>query len=186
MANVLIAAALVLAIIYIVPFLVYGLASAVAGLKPPEGTSPGRFLLSVLVTKVGTATAFVLIFYLGRSSLSGQWVQYAVVWWIMLVVGEVGQAIGPNYSWKEAIAGAVSETIYVPLSGYVTNWLVGTLWPSSLTTRWSRPGQPRFAVSCDTSLGLAGRLISRPFASRIERWKPRESFSTAIQKGAPQ
>ncbi len=31
-----------------------------------------------------------------------------------------------------------------------------------LTTRWSRPGQPGLAISCDTSLGLAGRLISRP------------------------
>src|SRR3990172_9057211 len=30
------------------------------------------------------------------------------------------------------------------------------------TTRWSRPGQPGLAISCDTCLGLAGRLISIP------------------------
>ena len=34
-----------------------------------------------------------------------------------------------------------------------------------LTTRWSRPGQPGVWLSCDTSLGLAGRLISRPLGS---------------------
>jgi hypothetical protein len=124
MQNVAIATVLVLAIIYVVPFLVYGVGSTVAGLKPPEGASPGRFLISVLVGKVGVAIAFVLIFYLARTSISGQWVLYAVAWWIMLVVGEVGQAIGPNYTWKEAIAGIISETIYVPLSAYVTNWLV--------------------------------------------------------------
>jgi hypothetical protein len=125
MQNVVITTVLVLAIIYIVPFLVYGIGSAVADFKPPEGASPGRFLISVLVSKVGVAIGFVLIFYLARTSLSGQWVLYVVAWWLMFVVGEVGQAIGPNYSWKEAIAGVISETIYVPLSGYVTNWLTG-------------------------------------------------------------
>jgi len=116
---------LVLAIIYIVPFLVYGLGSVVADLRPPEGASPARFLVSVLVSKVGVAIAFVLIFYLARTSLSRQWFLYAVLWWLMFVVGEIGQAVGPNYSWKEAIAGIISETIYVPLSAYVCNWLIG-------------------------------------------------------------
>lgn len=125
MSNVVLSAVLVLAIIYIVPFLVYGLASAVTGLKPPEGASPARFLTSVLVSKVGTAIAFVLIFHFARSSLSGQWFVYALVWWLMFVFGEIGQAIGPNYTSKEAILGIISETVYVPLAAYVTNWLVG-------------------------------------------------------------
>jgi hypothetical protein len=43
----------------------------------------------------------------------------------MFVIGEVGQAIGPNYSWKEAVAGAISETVYFPLAAFVTNWLIG-------------------------------------------------------------
>jgi len=43
----------------------------------------------------------------------------------MFVIGEVGQAIGPNYTWKEAIAGIISETVYLPLSAYVTNWQIG-------------------------------------------------------------
>jgi len=116
----------VLVVIYIVPFLVYGLASAVAGLKPPEGASPAQFLLSVLVSKIGTAIAFGLIFYFARSSLGGQWFLYAFVWWLMFVFGEIGQAIGPNYTWKEAIAGVISETIYLPLAAYLTHWLIGS------------------------------------------------------------
>ena len=115
----------VLAIIYVVPFLVYGLATTVTSLKPPEGASPARFLISVLVSKIGTAIAFVLIFYIARSSMSGQWFLYAFVWWIMIVIGEIGQAIGPNYTWKEAIAGILSETIYLPLSAYITELLIG-------------------------------------------------------------
>ena len=39
--------------------------------------------------------------------------------------------------------------------------------PSRLTTRWSRPGQPSVWVWRDTSLGLAGRLISRPLGGAI-------------------
>jgi hypothetical protein len=115
---------LVLTIIYVVPFLVYGLASVVTDMQPPQGASPARFLTSVFISKVGTSIAFVLIFYVARSSLSGQWLLYALMWWLMFVFGEIGQAIGPNYSWKEAVAGIISETIYVPLSAFVTNWLI--------------------------------------------------------------
>lgn len=125
MPKVILSIVLVLTIIYIVPILIYGLASVVAGLKTPEGASPAQFLISVLVSKIGTAIAFVLIFYFARSSLSGQWLLYAFIWWLMFVIGEFGQAIGPNYTWKEAIAGILSETIYLPLSAYVTNWLIG-------------------------------------------------------------
>jgi hypothetical protein len=116
---------LVLAIIYIVPFVVYSIGSILAGMKPPEGASPTRFLVSVLVSKFGAAIAFVLIFYFARESLSGRWLLYASLWWIMFIIGEVGQTIGPHYSWKEAIAGMISETIYWPLSGFVTNWMIG-------------------------------------------------------------
>ena len=124
MINVILGVFFVLAIIYIVPFLIYGLASVVAGLKSPEGASPARFLVSVLISKIGTAIAFVLIFHFARNSLSGQWILYAFLWWLMFVMGEIGQTIGPNYTWKEAIAGILSETIYLPLSAYITNWLI--------------------------------------------------------------
>ncbi|UCC71928.1 MAG: hypothetical protein JSV86_16385 [Gemmatimonadota bacterium] len=113
-----------LVIMYAVTFLVYGSVAAATGLEPPEGASPGVFLLSVLVVKIGLAAAFVLIFYIARQALVGRWVPYAFAWWLMFVVAEVGQAIGPNYGWTEAIAGIVSETVYCPLAALVTNWLL--------------------------------------------------------------
>ena len=117
---------LVLAIIYIVPFVVYGVGSVVAGPKPPEGGSPASFLISVLVSKFGTAICFVRIFYFARGQLNGRWLLYACLWWLMFVIGEVGQAIGPQYSWKEAVAGIISETVYWPLSALVTDRMTGT------------------------------------------------------------
>jgi len=45
----------------------------------------------------------------------------------MFVIGEVGQVINPKYSWTEAIAGVLSETIYFPLSMFVTSWLIGLM-----------------------------------------------------------
>jgi hypothetical protein len=50
---------------------------------------------------------------------------YACLWWLMFVFDEIGQSIGPKYSVKEALAGVVSETIYLPLSAYLTDWLTG-------------------------------------------------------------
>ncbi len=124
MTKILLSTILVLAVIYIVPFIVYGLFSTLIGAKMPEGVSPMMFLLSVLISKLGTAIAFVLIFYFARHSLSGHWLLYAFIWWLMFVIGEVGQTIGPNYSWKEAVAGVISETIYFPLSSYIVNLLI--------------------------------------------------------------
>jgi hypothetical protein len=115
----------VLAIIYIVPFLVYSVFTLITSLKPPKDASPAQFLTSVFVSKVGTAIAFVLIFYFARSSLTGQWPLYALIWWLMFAIGEIGQAIGAQYSWKEAVVGVISETIYLPLSAYVTDRLIG-------------------------------------------------------------
>ena len=121
--KVLLGGALVWLVIFIVPILVYGAFAAVTGLKPP-GSSPVLFLVSTAVSKLGTAIAFVGLFYIGREVLGGQWVLYAGLWWLMFVIGEAGQAIGPDYSVQEAVAGAISETIYFPLSGLIVSWLV--------------------------------------------------------------
>lgn len=121
--NVFLAVALVWAVIFIVPILVYGAFSAVTGLKPP-GESPALFLAGTAVSKLGTAIAFVVIFYLARDAIGEQWLLYAGIWWLMFVIGEIGQAITPTYSRQEAVAGIISETIYFPLSGLILNWLV--------------------------------------------------------------
>jgi len=123
--QVVVCVVVVLAVIHAVPFVVYGLASVVVGLKTPEGASPVRFLSGVFVSKIGTALAFVLIFHVARDALSGQWLLYALLWWLMFVLDEIGQSIGPNYSWKEGVAGVISETVYLPLSAWLVDWLIG-------------------------------------------------------------
>lgn len=112
------AVGLVFLTIFIVPVLVYGILSRVTGLQPP-GDDPMVFLAGVAVSKLGTAVAFVGIWALGREVLGSSWMLYVALWWVMFVLGEVGQAIGPDYSWSEAIAGVISETIYLPLSGVI-------------------------------------------------------------------
>ena len=79
----------------------------------------------MFVSKFGTAFTFVLIFWFARGELSGRWLLYAGLWWLMFIIGEIGQAIGPHYSWKEAVAGIISETVYWPLSALVTHRVIG-------------------------------------------------------------
>ena len=121
MGKIILSIILTLAIIYTVPFVVYSIAAVAVGLEPPQGESASQFLIGVFVSKAGTAIAFVLIFYFARASLGGQWFLYALLWWLMFVIGEVGQAIAPDYSWTEAVGGIVSETVYLPLAAFVTN-----------------------------------------------------------------
>ncbi len=114
--RVAVAAVATLTIMYVVPFPVYGAFEALEWVELPQDGSPARFLLSVLVIKVGVAVAFVLLFGLARSTLAGRWWLYAAIWWFMFAVVELGQAIGPGYSAAEAVAGIISEAIYFPLS----------------------------------------------------------------------
>lgn len=115
-----------LAITYVVAFLVYGGVSALTGLEPPAGASPAEFLLSVLVVKLGLAIGFVLLFHLARRTWARRWRLYGLLWWITFAITEVGQAMGPDYSWLEAGAGIVAEAIYCPLAALVTAKLLGS------------------------------------------------------------
>lgn len=123
MTKIVLSIILVLVVIYVIPMVVYGIFSALGKIKTPKG-SPATFLLSILISKIGTAIAFVLIFVFAQNSFAGNWLLYAFIWWLMFVIGEIGQAVGPNYSWKEATAGIISETIYLPISAYLLNWLI--------------------------------------------------------------
>jgi hypothetical protein len=111
--------------LFIVPILVYGTQSQLTGLQPPGG-NPAAFLAGVSVSKFGTALVFVGIWLLARNDLAGKLWIYVALWWVMFVLGEIGQAIGPNYSWPEAIGGIISETIYLPLSGLILLWMLPT------------------------------------------------------------
>jgi hypothetical protein len=120
MRKIILAIIFTLVIIYAVPFVIYSILAVTVGLKPSADAPPSQFLIGVLVSKTGTAIAFVLIFYFARDCLTGQWLLYALLWWLMFAIGEVGQAIGPNYSWMEAVGGIISEAIYLPLAALVT------------------------------------------------------------------
>lgn len=116
---------LVLLVIYAVPFLVYGAASALGGLRPPRTASPTKFLLGVLLTKLGTAAAFVALFALTRAFWGPRWGLYAAVWFLMFAFSELGEAISGRSTRIEAALGIISEAIYTPLSALLAHWFLG-------------------------------------------------------------
>ncbi len=120
-----IAILLVLVVIYVVPFILYGTASALWGLQPPASASPARFLLGVLVTKVGTALAFVSIFAASGAIWHRRWILYAALWLGMFVFSELGELVSGRWTSLDTLLGIASEAIYLPLSAFVTRWLLG-------------------------------------------------------------
>lgn len=115
---------LVLLIIYAVPILVYGGASAVMELRTPGSASPSRFLLGVLVTKAGAAVAFVLIFAITADAWGPRWPLYALIWIVMFVASEAGDYVSGRGTAPEAVLGVVSELIYTPLAAFTVHWLL--------------------------------------------------------------
>lgn len=113
-----------LIIIYIVPFILYSLASVLFGLKVPENESPLKFLLGILVSKIGTSLIFVLIFYVAKDKFQADWLTYAIIWWAGSAIGELGDSIKPDYSLSEAFIGIVSEAVYFPLSAYLVGRII--------------------------------------------------------------
>ena len=110
----------------VVAFAVYAPWSAITGLQPTAaGDSPGVFMLSVFVQKLGHAITFVLLFYVGREQFSRRWLTYAALWWLYSAIAETGEAITPVYSWEEALAGVIAEAVYFPLAAITTRRLIG-------------------------------------------------------------
>lgn len=115
---------LVLTIQYFIPFIVYSMFTLTAGLKPPVNKSPLMFVLGIVISKLGITAVFVLMFTLTRPFFQVHWLIYIILWWVLFVADEIGKAIGPNYTWKEAMAGIVSHTFTVPLSVLIVTWLL--------------------------------------------------------------
>ena len=105
-------------------FMVYGGLAVVVGLQPPDVGSVEQFFVSVLLVKVGLAGGFVGLFYVARDVFARRWVLYATIWWSAYTVIELGQAIGPNYSWLDAAGGIIAEAIYFPASAWVSRRLL--------------------------------------------------------------
>jgi len=119
------ATAAVLAIIYVVPLVVYGSASALGWLKAPTESSPAAFLSGILVTKLGTAVAFVLILQLSGATWADRWLLYGLVWLAMFAASELGDAISGRSSWREAGLGILSEIIYAPAAAFAAHGILG-------------------------------------------------------------
>ena len=109
-------------ILFVVPFIIYGSSSVLFGLKPPAGPA-WRFLLSVAITKAGTAVAFVALFSLCREGWRGHWLLYAGIWFLMFAVSEIGDFVKTGYGFAEAMLGVLSEAIYAPLSAFTVDRL---------------------------------------------------------------
>ena len=114
-----------LIIMYIVPLPIYGLLSVVGWSEIPDEGSPAQFMISVLVVKIGVALGFVWMFRIAASVFASRWQLYGMIWWLMFAIVECGQAIGPNYSWGDALGGIIAEAIYFPLSSWAVVRLLG-------------------------------------------------------------
>jgi hypothetical protein len=125
LASVVLAFLAVLAIIYVVPVVVYGAASAFGRAERPTESSPQAFLLGVLVTKIGTALAFVLLLWLSPDYWVDRWLVYAMIWFTMFSASEVGDAISGRQGWREAMLGVISEAIYAPAAAYAAYQILG-------------------------------------------------------------
>jgi hypothetical protein len=78
-----------------------------------------------MVTKLGTAVAFVSIFAVSRAIWGPRWLLYAMLWFVMFAFSELGEAVSGRTTKQEALLGVVSEAIYTPLSAFITQWFVG-------------------------------------------------------------
>lgn len=116
MIDVLLAVAAVSAILFIVPVIFYGAASRYITLPSPEAAGVGRFLLGVLITKIGTAVAFVMLFHLTHNVWAERWLLFVALWFVMFAASEIGDMLSGRSTTAEALIGILSEMVYVPLA----------------------------------------------------------------------
>ena len=109
-----------LVIMYVVPLPVYALMSGIGLVEIPDEGTPGQFMISILVVKIGVALGFVLLLRFASGVFATRWLLYGAIWWLMFAIVEIGQAIGPNYSVGDALGGIIAEAVYFPLSSWAT------------------------------------------------------------------
>lgn len=121
--RVLMVVILVWAILFAVPFAIYGSASKFVDLTPPVGPA-WRFLSGIAVTKLGTALVFVALFAFSRDVWREHWVLYGGMWFVAFAASEIGDAIRMASSLDEAILGILSEAVYAPVSAFAMSRLL--------------------------------------------------------------
>ncbi len=121
MKKLILASLLALLAIYIVPFVVYATASVLGALQAPDTAPAGQFLLGVLITKLGTAITFVVLFAAGGRVWLRRWPLYGLAWFVMFACSEVGDVVSGRTAAAEAVLGIASEAIYAPLSAFLVS-----------------------------------------------------------------
>ena len=123
--TVLLAILAVLAILYVVPLVVYAPASALGWTEVSSASPPAAFLTGVLVTKLGTAVAFVLVLHLSRGAWTSGWLLYALIWFLMFAASEIGDGISKRSTWPDVALGVASEAIYAPAAAFAAVSILG-------------------------------------------------------------
>jgi hypothetical protein len=67
----------------------------------------------------------VSIFAATKAFWGPRWLLYAVAWFVMFVLSELGEVVWGRTTAVEAVLGVASEAIYAPLSAFITQWLLG-------------------------------------------------------------
>jgi hypothetical protein len=124
MIEILIGVLIVFGIIFIIPFILYGIFSAFKIIETPKQDNAKNFMYNIIVTKIGTSLLFVLLFYYINLYLPDFWLIYGMIWVISAAIGELGDTFKPNYTFKEAIIGIMSELIYFPLSAVILDFIL--------------------------------------------------------------
>ena len=111
-----------LVIIFIVPVIIYGIFSKLLGIQEPE--KKGVFFIGVLIEKIGTTIGLVGIFTIAKDFFLEHWLSYALLWFLMFAITEIGQIFLKQSTKKEAVAGVISEAVYFPLAVFVLTLLI--------------------------------------------------------------
>lgn len=79
---------------------------------------------SLAVTRFGMALAFVGFWLMVRYDQVERIWTFVLFWWVMLVLYEVGQALGSTYSLADALIGIGAATVALPLAGLIVSRLM--------------------------------------------------------------
>lgn len=110
-------------LIFTIPFVMYGVFAFLKVIETPEQQNAKAFIYNISITKLSTSILFVLLYSLLVQYISDIWLIYSLIWFFTAMIGEIGDTFKPDYSYKEALIGIISEIIYFPLAGFILSLL---------------------------------------------------------------